>query len=88
VRYNIYRDTKSRERSGRESKVKSIEAETAFDAAEAFVKSLPKGGGWREKIIEVSRYGGRWQTADVWLRRYTPAGRYKGETHFMVWPES
>lgn len=65
--------------------VKAIEAETAYDAAVAFCNARPKG--WRDRIIEVrGSMLSKHQTADVWLRRFTPSGYYKGETHFLVWP--
>jgi hypothetical protein len=87
MKYGIYQEVRRLPKPGeygrpQPKRVKVIEAETAYDAAVAFCNAQPRG--WRERIIEVSSISRR--TAQVWMRRYTPSGRYKGETHWHVWP--
>lgn len=88
MKFKVYRETKSlygKLTEYREPKVlKTIEADDVYSAAEAFWKSL--GKGWRDSIIEVNGRSYKHQTANLWVRKFTPTGRYKGETHFMVWP--
>lgn len=89
TKFRVYRATKSKERADflrytRPKSIKTIEAETAYDAAMAFANGQPRG--WRDRIIEVSGRSIVRQKADLWMRYYTPSGRYKGETHYMIWP--
>jgi hypothetical protein len=86
MKFNVYRETKSRKRADfmghvEPTKVKSVEADTAYDAAVKFANGMTQG--WRDRIIEV---GYRGRDAHLWVRRFTPSGRYKGETHFLIWP--
>lgn len=63
------------------------DADDIHAAVQEFLKTKLFGkGGWAEPVTHIS--GTKYNPyADIWLRRYTPTGRYKGESHFMIWPD-
>lgn len=81
--FRVYREVRRQQKSHEWSMpeptlVTKVNADDLKGAARKFVDT--RGNIWREAIIEVNRY-----QADVWLRQYTKSGRYKGETHFMIY---
>jgi len=69
----------------RPTRVEVVVAESPMEAAGIFLKNRPDGGGWHtaSAIIELRD---RRRSGVIYVRRFTPTGRYKGETKFLVWP--
>lgn len=71
-------------REPKPTRVATFECDDAQQAIDLWIEKLPAGGGWDpgNAVIET-----RWRgtVCDLWIRRYTPSHRYKGETHFMAY---
>lgn len=65
------------------TRVTTVKSTSATEAIKLYIGRLPKGGGWDKKTAIIGKE--RWRACDLWIRRFTPRGLYKGETHFVAY---
>lgn len=60
--------------------VADITAANAEAAAKQFCRIL--GKDWKQPVIQKPSH--RRNVVDLWIRKFTATGRYRGETHFII----